>query len=178
MNKLMTALLIIICFNCQAQDSERFNLGFENQSEDQPLANGWFKWGNYDITLSDTTYSGEKSGKIKSDQAGQSFGSIAYNIPANYSGKKIKLEGFMKIRNVENGSAGLLLRIDGNGNTLEFDKMQDQNVTGTRDWQKYSITLKYPEEAENIIVAGILMGKGEAWFDDFTLSIDGKNIQS
>ncbi|NRB63775.1 MAG: peptidase S41 [Saprospiraceae bacterium] len=178
MNKLMTALLIIICFNCQAQDSERFNLGFENQSEDQPLANGWFKWGNYDITLSDTTYSGEKSGKIKSDQAGQSFGSIAYNIPANYSGKKIKLEGFMKIRNVENGSAGLLLRIDGNGNTLEFDNMQDQNVTGTRDWQKYSITLKYPEEAENIIVAGILMGKGEAWFDDFTLSIDGKNIQS
>ena len=84
----------------------------------------------------------------------------------------------MKINNVENGFAGMLLRIDGYGGSLAFDNMQNQNITGTKDWQKYSIDLEYPEEAETIYVAGLLAGKGEAWFDDFTVSIDGVNIQT
>ncbi|WP_034921678.1 S41 family peptidase [Gillisia sp. CAL575] len=178
MNKVLIALLTIISFNCQGQEIEKFNLGFENQKEEKSLSDGWLKWGNYELTITDTSHSGKKSGKITSDQEGSSFGSIAYKIPANYEGKEIKLEGFMKMKNVENGFAGLLLRVDGNGGSLAFDNMQNQNVTGTRDWQKYTITLDYPEGAENIFIAGILTGKGEAWFDDFTLSIDGKNVQT
>ncbi|SHJ18858.1 Peptidase family S41 [Mesonia phycicola] len=134
--------------------------------------------GNYNLTIENVAHSGKKSGKITSDQTGSSFGSIAYKIPANYEGKKIKLEGFMKIKDVENGFAGLLLRVDGNGTSLAFDNMQNQNISGTKDWQKYTIKLDYPEEAENIFIAGILSGKGEAWFDDFVLSIDGKNVQT
>jgi len=178
MNKILIALLTIISFNCQGQETKKFNLGFENQKEEKSLSDGWFKWGNYELTITDTSHSGKKSAKITSDQAGGSFGSIAYKIPANYEGKEIKLEGFMKIKNVENGFAGLLLRVDGNGSSLAFDNMQNQNIKGTKDWQKYNITLNYPEGAENIFIAGILRGKGEAWFDDFTLSIDGKNVQT
>ncbi len=178
MKKILIALLTIISFSCQAQETEKYNLGFENQKEKSTLSDGWFKWGNYELTIDATAHSGKKSGKITSDQTGSSFGSIAYKIPANYVGKTIKLEGYMKIQNVENGFSGLLLRVDGNGSSLAFDNMQNQNVSGTKDWQKYSITLDYPEEAENIFIAGILSGKGEAWFDDFTLSIDGKNIQT
>ena len=178
MNKILIALLTIISFNCQGQETEKFNLGFENQKEEKSFSDGWFKWGNYELAIDAIAHSGKKSGKITSDATGSSFGSIAYKIPANYEGKKIKLEGFMKIKNVENGFAGLLLRVDGNGSSLAFDNMQSQNITGTRDWQKYNITLNYPEGAENIFIAGILSGKGEAWFDDFTLSIDGKNIQT
>lgn len=163
--------------NCQAQKNEKFNLGFENQKEKTSLSEGWFKWGNYDLTIDVLAHSGTKSGKITSTDNGN-FGSIAYKIPANYIGKTIKLEGYMKIKNVENGFAGLLLRIDGNGSSLAFDNMQNQNITGTKDWQKYSITLNYPKEAENIFIAGILSGKGQVWFDDFVLTIDGKNIQT
>lgn len=118
------------------------------------------------MTIDENAHSGKKSGKITSGQTGSSFGSIAYKIPANYEGKTIRLEGFMKIKNVGNGFAGLLLRVDGNGGSLAFDNMQDQKITGTKDWQKYSITLDCPEAAENIFIAGILSGKGEAWFDD------------
>lgn len=178
MKKILITLLIIISITCQAQKIEKFNLGFENQQDEKALSDGWFKWGNYNLTISDTSYSGRKSGKITSDLIGSTFGCITYKIPANYKGKEIKLEGFMKIKNVESGYAGLLMRIDGNGSTLEFDNMYDQKVSGTRDWQKYSITLKYPKEAEFIFISGILKGKGEAWFDDFTVSIDGKNIQN
>lgn len=178
MKKTLIVLLTIISISCQAQEPEKYNLGFENKSENASLSDGWFKWGNYELTIDSVAHSGEKSGKITSDQIGSSFGCIAYKIPANYEGKEIKLEGFIKIKNVENGFAGLLLRVDGNASSLAFDNMQNQNITGTRDWQKYNITLIYPEGAENIFIAGILTGKGEAWFDDFTLSIDGKNVQA
>jgi len=178
MKKILIALLTIISFSCQAQKPEKYNLGFEKQSESASLSDGWFKWGNYELTTDSVAHSGTKSGKITSDQTGSSFGSIAYKIPTNYEGNEIRLEGFMKIKDVENGFAGLLLRVDGNGTSLAFDNMQNQNITGTRDWQKYNITLNYPEGAENIFIAGILTGRGEAWFDDFVLSIDGKNVQT
>jgi len=178
LNKILFLLLTIYSIDCQAQETEKFNLGFENQSKKTSLTDGWFKWGDYELSIDSIAHSGRNSGKITSDQTGSSFGSIAYKIPANYAGKKIKLEGFMKIKNVENGFAGLLLRVDGNGSSLVFDNMQNQNITGTKDWQKYTISLDYPEEAENIFIAGILSGKGEAWFDDFVLSIDGENVQT
>ena len=141
MKKTLIVLLTIVSISCQAQKPEKYNLGFEKQSESASLSDGWFKWGNYELTTDSVAHSGTKSGKITSDQTGSSFGSIAYKIPANYEGKEIKLEGFMKIKDVENGFAGLLLRVDGNGTSLAFDNMQNQNITGTRDWQKYNITL-------------------------------------
>ena len=178
MRKILIILLTIVSIICQAQEPEKYNLGFEKQSESASLSDGWMKWGNYELTIDSIAHSGKNSGKITSDQTGSSFGSIAYRIPANYSGKTIRLDGYMKIKNVENGFAGLLLRVDGNGSSLAFDNMQNQNITGTRDWKKYSISFDYPEEAENIFIAGILAGKGEAWFDDFVLSIDGKSVQT
>jgi C-terminal processing protease CtpA/Prc len=177
MKKIAIFILTYFIISCQAQTTQKFNLGFEKQSNIDVLSDGWFKWGNYTLTIDTLSNSGQKSGKITSTGNGQ-FGSIAYKIPASYTGKTIELEGYMKIKKVENGFAGLLLRVDGNGSSLAFDNMQNQNISGTKDWQKYSIKLDYPEHAENIIIAGILTGKGEAWFDDFVLSIDGKNIQT
>ena len=163
-------LMLFLTFNCQAQINKKFNFGFEIHNKKDTLADGWFKWGKHDLSIAVVANSGKKSGKITSTEK-SSFGSIAYKIPANYTGKTITLEGYMKIKNVANGFAGILLRIDGNGRTIAFDNMESQKITGTKDWQKYSITLYYQEEVENIYVAGILSGKGEAWFDDFTLTI-------
>ncbi|UCS94812.1 hypothetical protein KZP23_07330 [Echinicola marina] len=173
------ALIFFISFlGCQGQVHEKFNLGFENTNNTDQLSEGWFKWGNYDLAMDSTqVHSGLSAGKISSNEKGN-FGSIAYRIPAEYTGKSIKLEGYMKIKNVKNGHAGLLLRIDHKGQSLEFDNMQKQQISGTEDWKKYSISLNYPESADNIYVGGILTGKGEAWFDDFKLTIDGNNVQT
>lgn len=177
MKKLLAFILSSFILSCQAQSDQKFNLGFEKQPYTNVLSVGWIKWGTYSLSIDSVGYSGQKSGKITSTPDGK-FGSIAYRIPANYAGSSITLEGYMKIKNVENGFAGLLLRVDGDGNVLAFSNMQDQNISGTKDWQKYSITLPYSEQARNIFVGGILTGKGEAWFDDFKVSIDGKNIQT
>lgn len=177
MKKIAILILTSFLIHCQAQTDQKFNLGFEKQTNINALSDGWFKWGDYKLTIDTLSYSGQKSGKISSIENGH-FGSVTYQILANYSGETIKLEGYIKIKNVENGFAGLLLRIDGNGGSLAFDNMQNQNVSGTKDWQKYSIKLDYPEEAEIIYVAGLLTGNGEAWFDDFVLSIDGEDVQT
>lgn len=177
MKQITIIFLTFFLISCQAQTDQKFNLGFEKQSNTNALSDGWFKWGYFSLTIDTLSHSGQKSGKITSADNGQ-FGSIAYKIPANYTGKTIKLEGYMKIKNVTNGFAGLLLRVDGNGSSLVFDNMQSRNISGTNDWQKYSIELDYPDQAEHIFVAGILSGKGEAWFDDFVIYIDGKNIQT
>ncbi|RXG18404.1 peptidase S41-like protein [Leeuwenhoekiella aestuarii] len=138
----------------------------------------WFAWGDYTLTADTTTvHSGKFSGKIKATKAG-SFGSIGYRIPANYEGTSIQLEGYMKLKNVANGFGGLLIRIDDDQKSIAFDNMESQHIKDTKDWQHYSITLPYPREAENIFIGGILTGTGEAWFDDFVLTIDGKDVQT
>lgn len=177
MKKFLVFMLASFILSCQGQSDQKFNLGFEKQPNANALSEGWIKWGTYLLSIDSLGYSGQLSGKITSTPDGQ-FGSIAYRIPANYTGNSITLEGYMKIKNVENGFAGLLLRVDGEGNVLAFSNMQDQNISGTNDWHKYSITLPYSEQARNIFVGGILTGKGEAWFDNFKVSIDGKNVQT
>jgi hypothetical protein len=84
----------------------------------------------------------------------------------------------MKIENVQDGFATLLLRIDGYGSPLALGHLQSQNINGTIDWKEYTLRLSYPEGAEDIYVAGILVGKGKAWFDDFVLTIDNESIQT
>ena len=171
-------LLSLFSFNCLSQSEKKFNLDFETYSTRYLFPKGWMEWGDYNLSA-DTIYahSGKFSGKIKSKNGG-SFGAIAYEIPANYKGESIQLEGYMKLKNVENGFAGLVLRIDGYNKILAGDDMENQNINGTKDWQKHVITLPYPEEAETIFIAGIMTGTGEAWFDDFVLTIDGKDVQS
>jgi C-terminal processing protease CtpA/Prc len=182
MKKLAIFILTAFIISCkgpsdQGPSGQKFNFGFEKQSKGIPLSDGWFKKGNYVLSFDTLHYSGEKSCKITSTDYGN-FGGVAYRLPAKYSGKTIKLEGYIKIKNVEDGFAGLLLMVNGYNQSLAKDMMEDQDISGTRDWQKYSIKLDYPEEAQNIFIGGVLTGKGEAWFNDFVLSIDGQNVQT
>ena len=135
---MIISLAVYVC--CEAKDepqtSDKFNLNFESNDLGDELSDGWFKWGNYKLSIDTICNSGKYAGAISSDEKGSSFGSIAYKIPANYKGSNIQLEGFMKIENVENGFAGLLIRVDGNGTSLVFDNMQNQNISGTIDWKK------------------------------------------
>lgn len=178
MSRILFLIASFLLTSCYAQSQSNYNLGFEVQSNEHAPADEWFQWGEYHITIDRVAHSGLRSGKITSDSAGKSFGAIAYAIPAEYKGKKIHLEGFMKIENVQGGFAGLLLRIDRDGEVLVFDNMKKKKIYGTRDWQKYSVTLDYPKNGTTIYVGGVLAGKGEAWFDDFSLKIDNETIAS
>ncbi len=179
MKKALIIVLISLFVGCGYSQNKRLNLDFEIHNTGQALPVGWIKWGDYTLSVDSISHSGSRSGRVKSTPDG-SFGCFAYHIPAKYSGKSIKLEGYIKTESVEDGFAGLLLRIDdkSSSKSLAFSNMRDQNLSGTNDWKMYSISFDYPENAGKIYVGGILTGKGEAWFDNFTLTIDGKDILS
>lgn len=180
MKKITSLLLLFVYFNFYSQSTDtKFHLDFEKTKVNEGLPADWIQWGTYKLdTDTSMTHSGKYAAKIVSDSSGSSFGSMAYKIPSKYKGSLIRLEGYMKTQNVKDGYAGLLLRLDGDSGTLQFDNMQNQGIKGSTDWKKYSITLPYPEETQNIMVAGILVGKGTAWYDDFEVFVDNENLQS
>ncbi len=172
---LFASLVLLSAVSCA---QPKYNLDFEQSTPGQPLPEGWIKWGQYPLNQDTTVvHSGKRAVGITSDEGGNAFGSVAYKLPATYRGDSITLEGYMKLAEVD-GFAGLLLRVDGNGQPLAFDNMQQRKISGTIDWQKYRVTLELPANAEAIFVAGILVGKGKAWFDDFRVLIDGEDIQT
>jgi hypothetical protein len=160
--------------------SIEFNFGFEKVSANEKLPDTWFQFGSGYILKIDNTEkkSGNNSILIEppAEKPQNSFGSVAFTIPANYQGKEIELRGFLKLKNVSDGFAGLWLRIDGESGVLQFDNMQSRQIQGTSDWTQYSVKLPLPEEGNKITVGALLTGKGQLWVDDLQILIDGKDI--
>ena len=178
LSTLFYCLLFFYTFSIAQKADPVLNMGFEDMEADSKLPNGWIQWGTPNFTLQvDSTVkkSGQQSMLItsKGTSTYNSFGCAAFKIPSAYDGKEITLEGYMKIENVEDGVAGLVLRVDGPDNIIGFDNMQDRRIDGTIDWKKYTTTVTFSSDATNIYIGGIINGTGKAWFDDFQLFIDG-----
>lgn len=153
------------------------NLDFEQRSANgQPT--GWSHFGGSGQWVLDSTvrFGGRYALRL-SDHAKGNFGAIDWPIPATFEGKKITLTGYVKTKDVgqqPDTFAGLWVRIDGHDGPLEFDNMQNRGLKGSLDWQAYTVTLPLPDEAVTIHVGGLLAGSGTAWFDDFSVTVDGK----
>ena len=179
MKKIFSFALVLLVNSLFSQTQVPvFNLDFEKFSKNDDLPNGWVKWGDYDLIIDSTKAVSGKNALLIDSKNGKSFGCIAYKLPANFKGKKITLEGYMKYENATDGFVGLLIRMDKDGQSVGFDNMQSQKLQGTSEWKKHKVTIDFKENADEIYVAGILVGKGKAWFDNFKVTIDGKPIES
>jgi C-terminal processing protease CtpA/Prc len=180
MQKKLYLIISLFAFTfVKAQKNTDFNLDFEKTLSGQKLPERWMQWGVDYLVTGDSIVKkhGNRSVLLKAPQKVKNgtFGSVANTLPAIYEGKQIELRGYMKFQDVD-GSAGLMLRIDGNSGALHFDNMQSQGIRGTRDWQQYSIKLPYPSNTVKIHVGALLVGKGSLWIDQFEIFIDGKPI--
>ena len=152
------------------------NLDFEKTVNNFPT--GWNNFGgtNYQIYSDSTTVNnGKYSAVIEySNKETATFKALGFTLPSNYDGKQITLTGYIKTENVTDGYAGLWMRIDPQ---IAFDNMQEKGIKGTTDWTKYEITLAMnPDETKQIVVGGLLVGKGKMWLDNFHITIDGKEF--
>ena len=146
------------------------NMGFEIQSADsQPKF-----WGGggkgYRLTLDGTVkHSGDLSGKIESIKDGV-FGTYTQCGAADVlRGKRVSYKGFLKT-DIEDGQAGLWMRVDGPGNeVLSFDNMSNRPIKGATDWKAYEVVLDVPESATTICFGFLLRGKGMIWGDDLRI---------
>ncbi|WP_026969978.1 S41 family peptidase [Algoriphagus terrigena] len=179
MKNLSLSILITFLFSlfacAQNSETHKLNLDFEESGKGFP--SGWESFGSQDYKIyidSLTAKSGKFSAVIESAESPSDFKALAFNLPNNYNGKSIKLSGFIKTENVSGGFAGLWMRIDPG---IALDNMSDRGITGTTDWKEYEITLPLnPKNTQQIIVGGLLSGKGKMWLDDLRVSIDGKDL--
>jgi erythromycin esterase len=89
--------------------------------------------------------------------------------PKPYRGKRIRIAGYVRSRDVDPGAA-CWARVDGtDGKTLSGDYMQDRLVKGTTDWQPFAIVLDVPTESAAIHFGLLLAGSGQIWVDDVTI---------
>ncbi|MBK9722664.1 MAG: peptidase S41 [Saprospiraceae bacterium] len=170
-------LFIAVTTYCQTKETiSKLNFDFEIVEKGSPA--GWNNFGspNYILALDSTNIKSEKySASIEFKEGNADFKAWAFTIPDNYAGKKITLTGYIKTENVTDGYAGLWMRIDP---SIAFDNMNKNGVKGTTDWTKYEITLEMnPEKTKQIVIGGLLVGKGKMWLDNFNVSIDGKDIK-
>ncbi len=164
------------------------NLDFEARGDEPTLPDGWAVGGQgYEIRLDEAE---RKSGEVslRSSKSGdeRGFAVATSAIPVGLArGKTVRLSGAIKTDGVEEGYAGLWLRVDGpGGSMLGFDNMavrtegdatveDDRGVKGTADWKRYAIEVKVPPESTNINFGCLHTGDGTARFDALALELDG-----
>ncbi len=155
------------------------NFDFEKGAVDQ-LPEGWTKTGGTYRTAiaTDQKHGGNQSLLIESTAGAdpKAFTTVMKTLPAKYIGKQIELKAYLKFQDVAN-LQGLVLRVnDVNGQVLQYKTLQAQKISGTRDWQLYSVTTFLPPDGQTIVVGAMLNGPGKLWADDLQLLVDGKDI--
>ncbi len=145
---------------------------------------GWFLSGshpfNYEIGIDRRiAHQGKASGYLRSKtvQDPQEFATMMQEFKAdNYRGKRLKLSGYIKAEQVEQFS-GLWMRVDSaSEDVLQFDNMSNRPITGTQNWNHYSIILDIPENSATISFGILLSGKGCIWADQLTFTEVGLDI--
>ena len=165
----------------QQLPQSKFNFGFEQISVPGAMPDHWMSQGEGYVIQVDTLekHGGNNSISISAFEspANQHSGFVRWAIPARYEAKKIELRGYMKLQDVKEGVAGLLLRVDGAYEILELAYIPEEAQRGTEDWARYSVKVPYPKGADTIYITAYLQGNGRLWVDDFELFLDGKDIR-
>jgi carboxyl-terminal processing protease len=95
--------------------------------------------------------------------------SVDQDMPFNCRGlSKYRISGAIRTRDVRNQFAGIGARVfDKDGNTIAG--YPAFKVRGTQEWKIYEGEFYADESAASLRVFGILLGSGEAWFDEITV---------
>ena len=102
---------------------------------------------------------------------------LAQSIRADaYRGKRIRLSGYLKTIGVNEGTAVLFMRVDGDGVVQTSDYMQNRPMMFTTDWQKQDIVLDIPRDAIGITYGFLLGGSGQAWLDEVSVDVVGDDV--
>lgn len=95
-------------------------------------------------------------------------------------GKRVRLSGWVKTEDANDGGGHLWLRVDGqqSGQMLQFDNMDKHPVKGTTDWQQYSIVLDVPPESAALAYGFFVAGTGKMWVSGTKLEPVGPEVPS
>ncbi|TGE07968.1 S41 family peptidase [Hymenobacter fodinae] len=174
----------------QPSAGKQVNLTMEQLAGEGQLPLGWAPGIRQGAAPLDAGYQAQADGTVYQEghhslriasgagRLANTFGAVCYKLPGTYKGRTITLKGYLKTQDVQQGFAGLWMRLDGAEGSLQFDNMQDTNLSGTHNWQQYSITLPLSAQVEHIYIGGILAGAGTVWLDNLAVTIDDTPLAS
>lgn len=146
----------------------------DGKMEKQTEVKGWLLSGShphhYSFGVDEKVFhTGTKSGVLYSTENARldGFGTMMQSFLADdFKGKRIKLSCYLKTEEVE--KCGAWCRVDNAaGDTLQFDNMDNRSITGSTDWNYYSIVLDVPMDSASIHFGVLLVGSGKVWADGF-----------
>lgn len=156
--------------------AEAFNLDFEEGADARGRPVGWDGGGRGYELAEDLTvaHGGLASGRIhalESELTDGEFAPLVQWLSAEpWRGKRARLSGWLRTRDVASGWAGLWMRIDSSeAPGLAFDNMPTRGPRGTTEWARYEVVLDVAEEASELYFGVVLAGNGTVWADDLAL---------
>ncbi|HEV7508766.1 MAG TPA: erythromycin esterase family protein [Thermoanaerobaculia bacterium] len=100
--------------------------------------------------------------------------------PALAAGKHLRITAWIRTDGVDDGGrdggAGLWLEATRNRDEILTSVTSSDMVTGTTGWAQHSLDVDVPAGAAEIEFGATFGGSGTAWFDGFTLQVDGKKF--
>jgi len=91
-----------------------------------------------------------------------------------FSGKRVRLSGWIRTEAVEEGEAALWLRADGDTARTAYDGMEGRGPRGTTGWARYVAEIRVPPGSRRVALGTALRGDGAAWFDSLAVEVDGR----
>jgi hypothetical protein len=107
------------------------------------------------------------------------FGGMMQSTSAeSYAGKRVRLSGWIKTAEANEGGGHLWMRIDGQerGQMLGFDNMDNRPVKGTADWQEASVVLDVPANAASLNYGFFVAGGGKMWVNGQRIEVVGPDV--
>lgn len=147
---------------------------------------GWFLSGtdqfNYEMGIDhEIVHQGKASGYLKSKTVldESSFSTMMQQFKADkFRGRRIKLSCFLKTKDVQSFSS-MWMRVDNtDGDVVQFDNMSNRSISGSTNWNRYSIVLDIPENSSIIAFGVILSGQGHVWMDQFTFEEVDESVET
>jgi hypothetical protein len=154
------------------------NGGFDALVDDLP--EGWQPVGRGEpgITMNvdrSIKRNGQASATIRNDNNNREAWNWSQDVVGYVPvGKVVKFTGWVQTK--EAGSAAVAVQLlDSNGQIIAFHTTQHaQPFEGTAQWKPFTLRFPVPRNTARIGVLAMLMGRGQVWFDDFEMIVEGK----
>jgi hypothetical protein len=92
---------------------------------------------------------------------------------SEYRGKRIRVSVYIKTQNVlEQGQFWISVQ-DIAGLQASTAQTGQGQITGTSEWQQYTVEVDVPQNAHDVYLAVGLFGPGKLWMDDLQLEVIG-----
>lgn len=176
----MKKIILLFLISLQSY-SQILNPGFETFSDTGFfLFQSWkYKTSeHFKISADSVKHSGSYSLKLIGDRSGDQFFPFSQNVKISVPSKQLmSIHVFVKTAQVS-GTAGLWCQLwDKENKQIAFSSLQLKgiSISGTQDWTEYQINILPDTSVKSLLFGGFLQGKGEVWYDDFSIKTSSQS---